>query len=226
MSVPEYAAAGVSSQLQIGSYVGIPINNPEGELFGTLCGLDPDVQNADLVDHAPLLGLLSALLGAVLAADLQRAEEARERDRLQLAAETDALTDLYNRRGWERFLATEEEQYRKFGDPGSVIGLKAINDSDGHAAGDDMIRQCGRTVRRLIRSTDIVARLGGDEFGVLAVNTSPSQTLDFVTRLRGALANESIGASIGYAHYGSADGFAAVWEAADLAMYVDKSKRR
>lgn len=231
MSIPEYAAAGISSQLKIGSYVGVPITNPAGELFGTLCGLDPAIQEAGLVDHAPLLELLSALLGAILAADLQRAQEARERDRLQLAAETDALTGLYNRRGWARFLASEEEQYRQFGDPGSVVildldGLKTVNDSGGHAAGDQMIRQCGQTVRRLIRSTDIVARLGGDEFGVLTVNTTPTQTKEFVARLRRALADEGVGCSIGFEHYGAADGFGAVWEAADQWMYADKSRRR
>lgn len=121
MAIPAYASAGVAKAIDIGSYVGIPIERGDGELFGTLCGLDPEPRSADLAEQAPLLRLLSMLLAAILDADLQRTEQAKALEWAELAAETDAMTGLLNRRGWDRYIALEEARYRRFGDPGSVI---------------------------------------------------------------------------------------------------------
>jgi GAF domain-containing protein len=81
MAVPQYAAAGVAQVLPIGAYVGVPIRGGDGELFGTLCGLDPEIAGPDLLAQAPGLQLLSTLLSQILQADRLRADgEAREAD--------------------------------------------------------------------------------------------------------------------------------------------------
>jgi GAF domain-containing protein len=81
MAVPQYAAAGVAQVLPIGAYVGMPIRGGDGELFGTLCGLDPETAGPDLLAQAPGLQLLSTLLSQILQADRLRADgEAREAD--------------------------------------------------------------------------------------------------------------------------------------------------
>lgn len=134
MAVPEYAAAGVAGQIDIGVYVGVPITHADGELFGTLCGLDPSRQPEELLRHAPLLDTLGIFLSTILAADLDRIRQARELERAEMAAESDPMTGLYNRRGWKRYMEIEEARFRRFGDPGAVIvidldGLKEVNDT-------------------------------------------------------------------------------------------------
>ncbi len=233
MAVDEYAAAGVSSALPIGTYVGVPIQRADGALFGTLCGIDPD-RHPDaemLCAHQPLVQLLGTLLSTVLEADLARTAAHRQAESARLEAESDALTGLLNRRGWDRYLAVEEDRYKRFGDPGSVVildldRLKDINDSRGHGAGDDHIRLAAHTLRDTARSTDVVARLGGDEFGVVATNTSPDDTRALVVRLQAALSAAGVAGSFGHAPYTIVSGFPGAWKAADEAMYAEKALRR
>lgn len=230
MAVPVYAAAGVAQRLAIGAYVGIPLHRPDGSLFGTLCGLDPRTRPGELDQHGPLLHLLASLLTAVLQADLERVETARRMEAAELAAETDALTGLLNRRGWQRYIQLEEQRWRRFGDPGSVIvvdldRLKAVNDSAGHAAGDAYIQTAAAALREAVRRSDVLARLGGDEFGIIAAGSTVAEAEALVDRLRRALSGAGVAGSIGSAPYTFQAGFPGAWEAADAAMYADKRRR-
>lgn len=231
MAVPQYAAAGVTRRMPIGAFVGLPIRRADGTLFGTLCGLDPQPQGEDLVGHAPLLHLLTFLLSSVLHADMERVEIARRVEAAERAAETDALTGMLNRRGWQRYIAAEEARYRRYGDPGSVIivdldRLKQVNDTAGHAAGDAHIRAAAAALRATVRECDVTARLGGDEFGIIAVGATPAEARPLVERLRRALDDAGIPASVGHATYSYHAGFAGAWAAADADMYADKRRRR
>lgn len=231
MAVPRYASAGVARRMPIGAFVGLPIRRPDGTLFGTLCGLDPRPRGEELARHSALLHLLAFLLASVLHADLERLEAARRVEAAERAAETDSLTGLLNRRGWERYIAVEEARYRSYGDPGSVVvidldRLKEINDSAGHAAGDSYIRAAAAALRQATRGCDVMARLGGDEFGIIAVGATPADTAALVGRLRRALDAARVSGSVGYAPYSFATGFTGAWEAADTDMYADKRRRR
>jgi two-component system NtrC family sensor kinase len=74
MAVPQYATAGVAQVLPIAAYIGIPIRAADGSIYGTLCGLDPNVQSPMLLAQEPVLRLLAQLLGGVLEAEALRAE--------------------------------------------------------------------------------------------------------------------------------------------------------
>lgn len=230
-AVPEYLEAQITGQLDIGAYVGVPLQSHDGQVFGTLCGLDPDPQDEGLAGQQPLLRLLGALLTTILQADLARAESERAAERAEREAETDALTGLRNRRGWDRLIAVEEQRLRAFGDPAAVVvldldGLKAVNDTTGHTAGDALIRRTAQVLRAQLRDHDVVARLGGDEFGIVATGITPSQVPSLVARLRRALADAGVSASVGHSLYGLGSGLLAAWGQADLGMYADKERRR
>ena len=74
MAVPAFAASDAAQALQIGSFVGVPIRAGDGSLFGTICGLDPQIASPDLLTRAPGLRLLADLLGRVLEAESLRAQ--------------------------------------------------------------------------------------------------------------------------------------------------------
>jgi diguanylate cyclase (GGDEF)-like protein len=229
--VPAYADAVAVAPVTIGAYVGTPITGPGGELFGTVCGFDPHPMPESMIEHQPLLDLLSSLLSAVLAGDLRATADARELEQARREADVDALTGLLNRRGWDRYLAAEEERFRRFGDPACVVvidldRLKVVNDTQGHEAGDSYIRRAARALETAVRHGDVLARLGGDEFGVVAVGATPEQAREIVERADEAMRTSGVAGSFGFAPYTVVSGFPGALEAADRAMYEQKHSRR
>ena len=231
MAVPAYAETEVAHELTIGAYVGIPITRPDRGLFGTICGIDPAVNDEELERQAPLLQMLGSLLSMVLAGDLARTELERERERAREEATTDSLTGLLNRRGWDIAVAREEARCRRFGDPSSVLvidldRLKEINDRQGHTAGDAFIAKAAEALSASVRGYDHVARIGGDEFAVLVTGMTSAQTHDLVGRIHAAFDLAGVSGSIGHAPYTIVAGFPGAFAEADAAMYEQKRARR
>lgn len=228
--VPAYRTAGLARAMPVAAYVGMPIHRPDGSLFGTLCGFDPAPQPGEIAEELPLVQLLSDLLASILGHELGMLGEARSAERASIEAETDPLTRLPNRRAWQRLLEAEEIRSRRYGHPAGVVivdldEMKAVNDSGGHRAGDELLMATAQVLRSAGRSSDLVARIGGDEFGILAAECDPATTRALAHRIQRALAGSHISASLGFAARDPAVGLAAAWKQADLAMYEVKRGR-
>ncbi len=170
-------------------------------------------------------------------------QDISERKRLEAEltrlANRDDLTGLYNRRHFERELARELKLIERHGGHAAVLLLdlddfKAVNDTHGHAGGDELLRHVAMVLRDRLRETDLVARFGGDEFAILLRHT-PAEAAERVAELlteelerRPATIDgaETPGyASIGAAAlHGSADAGEAL-RLADQAMYRRKRER-
>jgi diguanylate cyclase (GGDEF)-like protein/PAS domain S-box-containing protein len=112
---------------------------------------------------------------------------------LQFLADHDPLTGLFNRRRLVQELDLEIRLMRRDGHPSSLLlldvdGLKQVNDTLGHQAGDALVRQTAELLRDRLRETDSVGRLGGDEFAVLLrgsrVNEAAAVAQDLLERFR------------------------------------------
>lgn len=161
----------------------------------------------------------------------QRHQLALREEQARREAATDALTLLYNRRGWEQCLLIEEQRSQRENlDAGIFIidldGLKAINDREGHAAGDAFLQRAAQALRGCVRRRDVVARVGGDEYAFLATELVPEVVPVVEERLRRSLQAVGVSASIGYALRSAHGGLPAAAEAADRAMYQDKRARK
>ena len=159
---------------------------------------------------------------------------------LEAAADTDFLLDIPNRRGFERELQRAIAYMKRYRASGALIvldvdRLKPINDSFGHAAGDEVLKAIANTLTRQIRASDVVGRLGGDEFALLLWNLSETdakakaaifeQAIDDLSfSFRGQ--HVTAGASAGVALLGAQSDAARALEEADAAMYVRKAHRR
>jgi two-component system, cell cycle response regulator len=170
----------------------------------------------------------------------------RLRDSVQMSIEmaiTDALTGLFNRRYMESHLATLIEQTKSRGKPLTALVLdidyfKAINDSHGHDAGDDVLREFALRIRRSIRGIDLACRYGGEEFVIVMPETDMAVAAMVAERLRRRIAadpfaiqqgarNIPVTISIGIAAVrGRDDSAAALLKRADQALYRAKRDGR
>lgn len=153
------------------------------------------------------------------------------------AAISDPLTGVYNRAMLETTVVREVGLARRHKNPLSIIMMdidhfKAINDSHGHLAGDEVIKILTTLVARCIRGTDILARYGGDEFVVVLSNTDLGGALVLAERIRSAVqeaqcfspAGADIAAtiSVGVAKFSTDQSADALLLAADEALYDAK----
>jgi diguanylate cyclase (GGDEF)-like protein len=158
-----------------------------------------------------------------------RAERAIHEAAMELAAlaSTDALTGLKNRREFDRALRTIPRL------PFAVLsldvdGLKDINDSEGHAAGDALLRVVGHTLGLLVRGWDVMARIGGDEFAALLPEVGVFGAQLVAERMRVAmhslvLATGAVRISVGWSAAPAGADPLSVWQRADESLY--KAKR-
>jgi diguanylate cyclase (GGDEF)-like protein len=141
--------------------------------------------DAELLRAQTFVGVatITGLLAAALATERGRAVE-----RLRHLADHDQMTDLLNSRRFKEELQRWIAHNTRYGVQGSVLVLdvdrfKDVNDSLGHAAGDELLADIGRVLRERLRETDVVARLGGDEFTVLLPQASEEQARTVATEL-------------------------------------------
>ena len=206
------------------------------------CLLDrPDGTPCYIVDTAsPVHDSEGAVSGVVVV--LHDATESMARDReLSHRAAHDPLTGLTNRFEFERRLDECVERYRHIQRPAMLLLIdldrfKAVNDTSGHAAGDEVLRRVAQTLTSAVRDSDTVSRLGGDEFAILLTHSDPGRAEIVGAKVLRAVADLSVewngtkhtvGASIGAASLRPELSTRAEWvAAADRCCYEAKRAGR
>ena len=186
------------------------------------------------VDHVPL-GFRLLLLLTMFAAAVLSVVSVRERRRAQSVArvaQLDYLTGLANREGFDRMLGQEWRRAVRYGRPLGLVFVdidhfKAFNDSNGHLAGDRLLREVAAAISSTARGSDYTARLGGDEFVVLCPESSEEGLSTLAERLDRESGPLEVSLSIGHALQGPDDaGPEDLVARADAAMYRAKDAGR
>jgi diguanylate cyclase (GGDEF)-like protein len=158
--------------------------------------------------------------------------EAALSERLAL---TDALTGVMNRRALEGILELEMAKASRYQRPLTLTlfdldHFKKINDTYGHAKGDEVLKTVVRLVRSHIRLEDNLGRWGGEEFALVSSETSLGDALELAERLRDVLAkhdwNMNVTASFGVAQWQSGENGEQFFERVDGALYTAKQAGR
>jgi diguanylate cyclase (GGDEF)-like protein len=216
----EFEARGVSSVLAV------PVFS-EGRLWGCIAlesGGEPRMWDAGEVET---LRKAASTLGVTI--------------EMSSRALHDPLTGLYNRRYLEEVLVQSHARAAREGSPLSVVvfdidDFKAINDSRGHAAGDEVLREMSRHLLRHSRAEDTTARLGGDEFAVVMPSATADNAMKSIERWRRIVESKSnlwgkgagmhFTISAGVSSTGTAHTPEDLLEQADRAMYAAKRNGR
>ncbi len=164
---------------------------------------------------------------------LARVHIAHERGRARRAtarrALVDPLTGLPNRRAVVVDLLAQARRARRQGGVVSLVlidldSFKAVNDLQGHAAGDALLRRVGVTLRHATRGSEVCGRIGGDEFAALIAGDREDAT-DAARRLQEALAGAGIAASVGSATWDRSRSLRDLYRAADACLRDEKRQR-
>ncbi len=240
---PNTAGASVCSQIATHAILGIPPDQFEVILAEIAQNLPEVTRNLDIdVGGSTLINkLLDDAREALVELNLQAQQQTRL---IQIQAQRDELTALFNRSYLNEFLAQEFELCRQTSQSLTVIFLdidnfKLINDTYGHPGGDSILISVARVLQSSTRNFDTVVRYGGDEFVVLLPNTSEQVARMVSERICAAVAarphmvaeNKSIQVtvSVGCAHYSPRRPFESsteLLEAADRCLYAAKSNGR
>ncbi len=200
-----------------------------------------------------LLGIVITLLlcvvvvGAFVAQQHQYGDESRQvrkRRRAELRAlelarraDTDALTGLLNRTGFDAVMSRELARARRHGQPLSLVivdldHFKCVNDEHGHSEGDRVLVDVARLLEANVRESDYVARWGGEEFAVVVPMTSAPGAVRLAEKIRALLETSGIGprnpvtGSFGVSQLAHGEDLASLVRRADEALYVAKSSGR
>ncbi len=152
-------------------------------------------------------------------------------------AETDPLTNIYNRRKFSRLLDQEIQRVERYDRFLSIVMLdidhfKRVNDTYGHDTGDYVLRRITELIRENIRITDILARYGGEEFVIILPETDVKGASRQIERMRKKIEKTSFDGvgnltiSAGITSYIGGDGCKSMITRADEALYLAKEEGR
>jgi diguanylate cyclase (GGDEF)-like protein/PAS domain S-box-containing protein len=215
----------------ISSWLGVPLIVRE-TVIGLLA-IDSSIPNGFSNDDIKAVAEFAKQVAVTL-------ENARIFSRAQLLAITDPLTGAYNRRGLHQFGGFELERARRTQRSFCAMmfdidRFKTINDTHGHAVGDQVLQKLVERCRKTSRAIDIFGRFGGEEFVVFLPETTLEDALSIAERLRLSVMTEpfettvgplSITISIGVAQAGERDTLQSLIERADAALYRAKGAGR
>jgi diguanylate cyclase (GGDEF)-like protein len=208
----------------------------QGKVIGIVAAYDPDPERYAPDKATDFLGHFCDILGCTLITALEHAQ-------LEELTVRDALTGVNNRAYLERHAPRILDFAARKNLPVHLLfidlnGFKAVNDTLGHEAGDQVLVGVAQAIRAMVRKYDIFVRMGGDEFVILLPDTDRDMAAIFTQRLRQTLAGIdvsalsglvtelNISASVGVSRHQPGQSLEDLIRSADQRMYEEKAAPR
>lgn len=175
--------------------------------------------------------------------DIASSKKALEQANKQLEklSMTDRLTGLLNRGTWENLLDAEFERHRRYGQKTCLVmfdidHFKAVNDTHGHLAGDEVIKHTAAVTKSSLRQSDTPGRYGGEEFGIILPETDAEGARTICERIRQTIEESTVNTSVADIQYtvsigvaplsGETENYMQWLQQADEALYAGKEGGR
>lgn len=181
--IPAYAAAPIGKQVNIGAYVGVPISDADGSLFGTLCAIDPNAQSESLRAELPLIELLGQMLSCLLVSELKLITNQRRHERNASNTTTDPETGLLSVVGWTNVIEAEEQRCRVYGHSACVILIR-LNERQPDSK---HVSDVSQALRACLGPNDLLARIEHNLFGVIGPERNAEQGNALLNLVKNAL---------------------------------------
>ena len=215
----------VTGPPHIASYLGVPLETPDGYNLGALCAIDVKPREFSTEQIEVMKGFAALVMDEL---------------ELRRIAQVDFLTGVATRRGFCLEMDKAISRFKRHGRGSALLTLdvdhfKQVNDTYGHPAGDAVLRAVAARLERLVRASDLVGRLGGEEFGILLADADLNEATQCAERFRAAIEEMAIEndpplrvtASFGLSVLDNATWTANDWlAAADKALYKAKRSGR
>lgn len=202
--IPAYAEAASLRDVGIGTYVGAPIVDWEGRLFGTICGVAACPSDDALHMHRGLLDTTAQLLSTLLAKEQLAADRSEAAAAAYALCDRDPLTGLLNHRGWEYALDVEQQRQSRDGGTATLLAVTAwAGESDGSDSAQPATSSrplpaaAAEVLAGVCRPYDRLARLD-DTLAVLAVDCDAAGGAQLADRLQSALRMAGMTSSVRY----------------------------
>ena len=188
-----------------------------------------DEKNANSIKYFVSISVLYAIALMMIIVYVRR----YVRNELEVSANRDYLTKLYNRKFLTTFMEIAINKHTRDSSDMALMmvdidDFKYINDTLGHGKGDKVLFEVGQIFLESVRASDVVCRYGGDEFSILLTDTDPEAIMLVAEKIRKAVGSNvffgigSVTVSIGICVYEEGDSITAFFEKADQAMYTAK----
>ena len=233
-----YAEHGVFQELNPVAIVAMPLTNIDGTQESIVGGVSFEPNKTSLSGQRSLLEFCASQLDQVRTSFLQRLDDSLTIEMLTEQAYQDSMTGLFNRNGWEAAIAAAIANGFSKNVSVSVFvvdvnNLKALNDTQGHAAGDEVIRQVAKSLKKYfetqsgaphVQNESFVARTGGDEYMGLLYDCDDETALTVSASISEELLAKGVSVSVGFASCRSSRRLSTAIENADEAMYLRKAQ--
>lgn len=219
----------VSQAPNLRFYAGAPLINAQGYALGTIAIADTVPRR-----FTPQEGEMLKDFSKLVVSTIEHRSKANQYQKLAL---TDQLTGLPNRSNFERTLDLQIAHSSRTGEPFSLFYMdlnhfKMVNDTYGHAAGDEVLARVAQAMLSQLRAGDMLARLGGDEFGMIVRGSADETSIPLMNRISEVVSKPimlsngkqvSIGISIGNVAYSDLNSsLDKIMALADKALYQNK----
>ncbi|WP_420413347.1 sensor domain-containing diguanylate cyclase [Roseibium sp.] len=222
------------------TYIGAPLL-VDGEVYGTINFTAPDTRKRPFSSaDIQIIRQFADWVGHEIARDRAHNALMQAKVNLERIASVDDLTAILNRRAFLEAANTEVQRFRRSKRPFTAVmididNFKLINDRNGHAVGDDVLKKFTEIIGGALRAVDVFGRVGGEEFCMILHNTSMEDAMLVSERLRQKIVDEcqfddieqTITCSMGLAVVVREDvEFSTLMQRADMALYNAKSTGR
>ncbi len=217
--IPAYANAPIGQQVSIGAYVGVPISDADGSLFGTLCAIDPQTQPESLHAELPLIELLGQMLSCLLASELKAIASQRRAEKNYAKSAMDHVTGVMNLTGWESVIEAEERRCRVYGHPACIVAIRIGKDNQDEGSLIDTALATSKVLKGCLGPNDSVARIAPSMFLLMGAERNREQADELVRTINSAMSAASIPFGIGHANREPDTGMKAALEKAKNGLY-------